>query len=223
MRILAKRQLKELVLYSLDLSRNCSRYAPKKGTLRAVAAETGSSVSTTSHHLQNLEGNLGVELINHARRSMVLTKKGGIFLRNIDGALLSTRSAKTEASAGNVIEASHLRIGSIEDFDGDITPDLAVYLSATMPHCDFSYRTNTSLDIFEMLRDRRLDLRFTTNPRWSARRITFRTAHCAVLSGCRLPCSSECPADLFRLRLVRTTRTTTVLTHICHDDPVNIR
>lgn len=150
----------ELSLKGLELFQVCAR----RGSLQAVASETGFSVSTISHHLRNLEKNLGVELFDHTRKPMVLSPKGHVFLRNIDGALLAIRKAKAEASAGNIAEASYLRIGTIEDFDSDIAPELAVYLSRNMANCDFMYHADSSHKIVEMLRNRQLDLGVTTTP-----------------------------------------------------------
>lgn len=151
---------KDLSLRWLELFEICAH----KGSLQAVSAETGLSVSTVSHHLRNLEEHLGVELFNHSRRPMVLTPKGTVFLRNIEDALYSIRKAKAEASTGDLSEASYLRLGTIEDFDSDIVPELAVFLSANMPQCDFLYHTDSSHTIIEMLRNRHLDLGITTSP-----------------------------------------------------------
>lgn len=151
---------KELSLKSLELFQICAR----KGSLQATATETGLSVSTVSHHLRGLEEHLGVELFNHSRKPMVLTPKGHVFLRNIDEALHAIRKGAAEATAGNVTEMRNLRIGTIEDFDSDITPELAVYLSTKMPECNFLYQTATSYDLIEMLRDRQLDLGISTTP-----------------------------------------------------------
>ena len=151
---------KDLSLKSLELFQICAR----KGSLQAASQETGLTLSTVSHHLRTLEDNLGVELFNHARRPMVLTPKGRAFLRNIDDALLSIRKAKAEASAGSVTEARNLRLGTIEDFDSDIVPELAVFLSSSMPACNFMYHTDSSHMIIEMLRNRQLDLGIITAP-----------------------------------------------------------
>lgn len=151
---------KDLSLKGLELFQLCAR----KGSLQAASKETGLTISTVSHHLCKLEDHLGVELFNHSRRPMVLTPKGSAFLRNIDDALYSIRKAKAEASAGSITEASYLRFGSIEDFDSDIVPDLAVYLSLNMPTCDFMYLKDSSHAIIEMLRNRQLDLGVTTTP-----------------------------------------------------------
>lgn len=151
---------KDLSLRWLELFQICAH----KGSLQAAAQETGLTVSTVSHHLRNLEDHLGVELFNHTRRPMVLTPKGQAFLRNIDGALQQIRKAKAEASAGSIADASYLRLGTIEDFDSDVMPELAVFLSANMPGCDFMYQTDTSHAIIRMLRDRQLDLGISAPP-----------------------------------------------------------
>lgn len=151
---------KDLRLRWLELFQICAH----QGSLHAAAKETGLTISTVSHHLRNLEDHLGVELFNHARRPMVLTPKGQVFLRNIDDALYAIRKAKAEASAGSIAEASLLRVGTIEDFDSDIVPELAVFLSEYMPSCDFIYQTDSSHAIIDLLRSRHLDLGITTTP-----------------------------------------------------------
>ncbi len=151
----------DLSLKWLELFQICAH----KGSLQSAAEETGLSISTVSHHMRKLEDHLGVELFNHNRRPMILTPKGHMFLRNIDDALRSIRKAQAEASAGNISEASYLRIGAIGDFDSDISPELAVYLSEQMPRCDFQFQTDTSASIIQQLRDRQLDLGVTaTSP-----------------------------------------------------------
>ncbi len=151
---------KDLSLKWLELFQICAQ----KGSLQAASKETGLTISTVSHHLRNLEDHLGVELFNHTRRPMVPTPKGRAFLRNIDDALHLIRKAKAEASAGSITEASYLRFGTIEDFDSDIIPELAVYLFASMPACDFMFHTDSSHAIIDMLRDRQLDLGISTTP-----------------------------------------------------------
>lgn len=151
---------KDLSLKALELFQITAR----KGSLQEVSDETGLSVSTISHHLRNLEEHLGVELFDHSRRPMVLSPKGQVFLRNIDNALHAIRKAKAEASAGTISDASYLRLGTIEDFENDIVPELAVFLSGSMPRCEFSYHTASSHAIHAMLRDRQLDLGIISTP-----------------------------------------------------------
>ncbi len=145
---------KDLSFKWLELFQICA----SKGSLQAAADESGLSISTVSHHLKNLEENLGVELFDHTRRPMLLTPTGRNFLRKIDAALHDIRAAKAEAASGNAENASYLRVGLIADFDSDIAPQLAVYLAKQMPQCDFSYLTDSSHMIINMLRKKELDL-----------------------------------------------------------------
>lgn len=145
---------KDLSFKWLELFQICA----SKGSLQAAADESGLSVSTVSHHLKNLEENLGVDLFDHSRRPMLLTPTGRNFLRKIDSALHDIRAAKAEATSGNSENASYLRVGLIGDFDNDIAPQLAVYLAKQMPQCDFSYLTDSSHLIISMLRKKELDL-----------------------------------------------------------------
>ncbi|MFT5043432.1 MAG: DNA-binding transcriptional LysR family regulator, partial [Porticoccaceae bacterium] len=88
----------------------------KRGSVSAVAFETGLSVSTVSHHLRSLENHLGVALLEHNRRPMSLTPAGETFLKNISNALEIFHKAEQEVTLGNLGEAHRLRIGLIEDF-----------------------------------------------------------------------------------------------------------
>lgn len=153
-------QRKETSLRALELF----QMVAQRGSLKAVADETGSSLSTVSHHLKGLEESLGVELLNHARRPLTLTPVGQTFLDNIENALLAIRKAKAEATSGDATVARLLRIGAIEDFDSDIMPDLAVFLAARMPRCDLTFHTDTSLRVIAALRTREIDLGIATCP-----------------------------------------------------------
>ncbi len=144
----------------LELFQICAR----KGSLQATAEETGLSISTVSYHLKSLEEHLGVALFDHARRPIAVTPHGQAFLRNIDDALLALRKAEADAMAGNAAGAGYLRIGTIEDFDSDVMPELAMHLSARMPRRHFQYHTATSHQIITMMRNRHLDLGIVTSP-----------------------------------------------------------
>lgn len=151
---------KDITLKAMELFQLCAR----KGSLQEAAVDSGLSISTVSHHLRSLEDHLGVELFNHSRRPMVLTPKGQVFLRSVEAALQIIRKSKAEVMAGNITEMRTLRIGCIEDFDSDISPELAVYLSQHMPACDFLYHTASSRDLVDMLRNHELDLAISTSP-----------------------------------------------------------
>lgn len=138
--------------------------AARSGSIQAVAEEVGLSVSTVSHHLRSLESRLGVSLMDHNRRPMVLTPAGGVFLRHVEDALRLIRKAEVEAVSGNLIEARTLRLGMVEDFDSEIAPELARLLATGMRNCEFTHYTRPSHEILHLLRKRQIDVGIATRP-----------------------------------------------------------
>lgn len=138
--------------------------AASLGSVQAIAQEAGLSTSTVSHHLRSLEDQLGVNLLDHSHRPMVLTPAGSVFLKYIEEAISLIRKAQAEVTSGNIHEARLLRLGLIEDLDSEIGPELAVYLATGMPGCDFTHNTRPSHEILDLLRKRRIDIGIASRP-----------------------------------------------------------
>lgn len=136
----------------------------RSGSVRAVAAETGLSISTVSHHLRSVEDSLGVALLDHSRRPMVLTPAGSIFARHVEDGIRMIRRGEMELTAGDVAEMRELRLGTVDDFDTEIAPDLAQFLARAMPKCSFLHYTRPSHDIIRMLYEQKLDAGVATHP-----------------------------------------------------------
>ncbi|RKF15440.1 LysR family transcriptional regulator [Roseovarius spongiae] len=140
--------------------------AAQRGSVQAVAEETGLSVSTVSHHIRALESALGVALLDHSRRPMVVTAAGAAFLRDVDAGLRLIRRAETQARAGPLPETRALSLALIEDFDSEIAPELARMLAEGMPRCVFRHLTRPSHEILQLLRNRDIDLGVATRPQF---------------------------------------------------------
>lgn len=134
------------------------------GHVQTVAQSSGLSVSTVSHHLKKLEETLGVRLVDHDRRPMVLTSEGRVFLGYAEQALTLLRKAESEALTGRLSDVRNLRLALIEDFDSQIAPELAISLARVMPACAFAHLTRPSHEILELLRDRAVDAGVATQP-----------------------------------------------------------
>jgi DNA-binding transcriptional LysR family regulator len=122
------------------------------------------SLSTVSHHLRQLEQALGIDLMNHSVRPMVLTAQGALFLPYVEQALDLLNTGCQELSVIDPHAQRQLRFAMIEDFDSDIGPDIAAMLAKALPSCRFTHYTRVSHDILEMLRNRRLDLAVASRP-----------------------------------------------------------
>jgi len=136
----------------------------RSGSVRKVAAETGLSASTVSHHLRGVEDSLGVALLDHSRRPMVLTASGSVFARHVEEGLRAIRRGETELIAGDLAETRELRFAIVDDFDSEVAPDLAQFLARAMPKCTFMHHTRPSHEIIRLLYERKLDAGVATNP-----------------------------------------------------------
>jgi len=153
-------QRKNLSLKWLEVFKLVAR----SGSVQTVAQELGLSISTVSHHLRSLEHELGVSLLNHARRPMILTPAGVVYLRFIEEALALISRAETELVSGNTFEARSLRLGIVEDFEGEVAPELAQLLALAMPKCKFRHYSRLSHEILALLRSQELDIGIATRP-----------------------------------------------------------
>lgn len=138
--------------------------AAKSGSMRQVAAETGLSISTVSHHLRGIQTSLGVSLLDHSRRPMVLTPAGTRFARHVEEGLKHIRRGETELSAGDLAQMRELRFGIVDDFDSEVAPELAQFLARAMPRSTFQHHTRPSHEIIRLLFAQKLDVGVATRP-----------------------------------------------------------
>lgn len=134
------------------------------GSVQTTAQQTGLSVSTVSHQLQCLEKHLGIALVDHSCRPMVLTAQGAIYLRYAQHILdLSAQASREikDIAPGNI---TRLRFAMIEDFESDIGPEITQMLASVLPNCHFTHFTRVSHDILTMFRNRELDIGIATQP-----------------------------------------------------------
>lgn len=136
----------------------------QRGSVQDVAAETGLSISTVSHHLRSLEDRLGVSLVDHARRPMVLTAAGETFLRHVEQAMRHIRLAEQEVLSGDLSTVRSLSLVLIEEFDSDIAPELASILAARMQDTKLALYSRPSHRVFPLLRKRQLSAAICARP-----------------------------------------------------------
>jgi DNA-binding transcriptional LysR family regulator len=138
--------------------------AARSGSVAQTARAAGLSLAAVSQQLKNLEDAVGQPLLDHARRPMRLTPAGRQFLSRIDPALAQIRQAETEAGTIDLSRITELRLGIIDDFDADLTPEFVSGLARRLQGCGFRLSTGLSHDLAAMLSDGRLDIGILTSP-----------------------------------------------------------
>lgn len=147
-------------LWSLEVFVACV----EEGTVSAAATRLGASNSTVSQQLTNLEMALGSELMDRSTRPMTVTKTGALFLTRAQNILSEIALAKTELSQFDLSQMVSMRIGIIDDFDADVTPDLLVALSKRLENCRFLLESGGSYGLTQGLQSQQLDLVVTAEP-----------------------------------------------------------
>ena len=138
--------------------------AARSGSVARTSRLSGLSLAAVSQQLKNLEQAIGHPLLDHARRPMQLTAAGRRFLARIEPALTQIRQAESEAGTIDLSRLSELRLGIIDDFDADLTPDFVSGLARQLQGCGFRLSTGLSHDIARMLGEGSLDIGILTSP-----------------------------------------------------------
>lgn len=136
----------------------------RTGTVARASQATSLSPAAVSQHLKQLEAALGQDLLDHTRRPMQPTTAGRQFLTRAQAALGQIRQAQAEATTPQLGHLTALRLGVIDDFENDVTPELAIALAGTMAECRFRLLTRPSHALIKALLADEADLAVAATP-----------------------------------------------------------
>jgi len=146
--------LKGLTLRGLVVFETLAR----TGSVAETADRLGLSAPAVSQQLRNLSAALGVDMVDHSRRPMVLTPAGRVFLVRVEAALAALRTGQKGLGVLDLAHLSALSLGVIEDFENEVTPELATALAKAMTHCAFRLVTGASHALQGQIARRDLDI-----------------------------------------------------------------
>ncbi|THD84615.1 LysR family transcriptional regulator [Aliigemmobacter aestuarii] len=132
--------------------------AAEEGAISAAARRLGSSPSAVSQQISGLEAALGAVLIDRAVRPLRLTPAGTMFRRHAQTMLKAEAEARAELALADLSGLTTLRLGMIEDLDGDVTPRLLSGLAGRLAGCRFLLETGPSHRLLDQLEARALDV-----------------------------------------------------------------
>jgi len=130
----------------------------EEGSITAAARRLGVSPSAISQQLAGLEAALGAVLLDRSARPMRTTPAGTMFRRHARTIIDAAAEAKAELAMADLSGLTTLRLGMIEDFDGDVTPQLLTQLSQSLRGCRFLLETGASHRLLDQLEARSLDV-----------------------------------------------------------------
>lgn len=127
-------------------------------SITAAARRLGASASAVSQQLSNLEKATGSTLLHRNARPLALTPAGEMFRRRAQTILNEAEQARIELARGDMRSLTRFRLGMIEDFEADVTPQLLSRLAGELTGCQFLLETGASHVLHDQLDARALDL-----------------------------------------------------------------
>lgn len=132
--------------------------AIEEQSISKAAKRLGSSPSSVSLQLSNLEQILDARLIERSARRFQLTAAGEIFAPRARAILDEVTVAKVELSSAKHAPKMDIRIGAIEDFDNEVLPSLLAKLRKTYPQSNFYINSGASHESHATLSSRGADI-----------------------------------------------------------------
>lgn len=132
--------------------------AADERSISAAARRLGTSASTVSQQLTNLETAVGATLLDRNARPVRLTRAGEIMHRRAQAILNEAAQARAELAMSDLSRLTRFRLGMIEDFEADVTPRLLTHMAGELTGCQFLLETGASHYLHDLLDARRLDV-----------------------------------------------------------------
>jgi len=134
-----------------------------EGTISGAAKRLEVTPSAISQQLAAIETAMGAVLLDRSARPMHLTPAGRMFRRHAQTILNAEAEARADLAMADLGGLTTLRLGMIEDFDNDVTPDLLSTLASTLKGCRFLLETGASHRLLDQLETRALDMVVVTD------------------------------------------------------------
>ena len=132
--------------------------AADERSISAAARRLGASPSTISQQLTNLETAIGATLLERSARPIRLTRAGEIMHRRAQTILNEAAQARAEMAMQDLSVLTRFRLGMIEDFEADVTPQLLTHMAGQLKTCQFLLETGASHTLYDLLDARALDV-----------------------------------------------------------------
>jgi DNA-binding transcriptional LysR family regulator len=108
--------------------------------------------------IQNLERELGVQLIDRSHRQIMLTAEGHIFLQKIDDVLCRLSDSVREMNDYRVLSKGHIRLGITPTTSGLIFPRIFTEFRTQYPQIDLTSDEEGSLTVIKLLEQGEIEI-----------------------------------------------------------------
>jgi DNA-binding transcriptional LysR family regulator len=142
----------------------CFRLVGRHQHVSRAAEHLGTSQPAVSRSIARLEGRLGARLFERVGRSVVLTKKGRLFLQIVDRAHGEIEDAEGHLFGQSESPSRVVALGFLRTLGTKFVPQILRRFKEQHLKIDFSFSQNNTTTIEEQLEKGDLDLIFTAVP-----------------------------------------------------------
>lgn len=135
------------------------------GSVRAASRKLNVAASAISRQIANLEAEVGIALFDRKGRALALSAAGKILAQGLQAASLAHGEAIEELNALNGLRSGFIRIATVESVSVEVLPRLLQGFSKLYPGICFQVEVAGSDAVTALVRDQKVDLGFTFNPR----------------------------------------------------------
>jgi len=112
--------------------------------------------ATISHHLNNLEKNLGVTLIERTSQNFIITTEGKVFEKFCQKFFQKIEDLKKEISKENL--EKNIKIGASTIPSAYILPNLIAKIKSSEPKINLKIETSDSREVVEMIKEGKIEI-----------------------------------------------------------------
>lgn len=138
----------------------CFVDAARAGSMTVAADLNHLSRPAISHAIQKLEDDLGVSLVEHRRRSFVLTQKGILLLKRSEPLFHQVEQLRSELRTSDGQLHGTFRIGSSRTLATFNLSPIIAKMKKQFPNIEFVVQLANSENLIQGLTDRKFDLIF---------------------------------------------------------------
>lgn len=114
--------------------------------------------SAVSHHMRDLETQLGTKLFNRGSRGVTLTKSGELLHEYVVKITALVAEAETAVTNVSNLEDGEVRVGATPGLSVYLVPDCILLFRQEFPNLTVTMQTGTSQSVLDLLNQSKIDL-----------------------------------------------------------------
>lgn len=133
----------------------------KEQSVAKSAAINFVSAPAISNGIKKLEHELGVELLNHGKNKIELTKEGIVLLKACEEIFNLLDKTKRQISSGSSVEGHHIHLGLTNGLNQEFWPQFLMAFNKEYPDYQVSFKVGSPNQLKSWIQEKEIDFALT--------------------------------------------------------------